>query len=87
MKRITICLLIIIAGGVLFSCQKSTPLMYVSVSDGIKLQLGVTTFNPDSVAYNFAYKSTNLTDSIMFTGLIMGSAADHDRTFVLKADL
>lgn len=85
MKKIIICLLATLAGGIFFSCNKTSPLMYSSVSDGIKLQLGITSFNPDSVAYNFAYKSTNPTDSILFTGLIVGKAADHDRTFFLKA--
>lgn len=68
------------------ACKKSPEMMYNSATDAINIWLGTSLAQkPDSIEYNFAFKPVVDKDSIVFTGMLLGQQADHDRTFILKA--
>ncbi|WEK17525.1 MAG: DUF4843 domain-containing protein [Candidatus Pedobacter colombiensis] len=84
MKTNMIYLLLISVTSLFFSCKKATELRY-SDTDAINVWLGVNDSRPDSLEYNYAFKSLNEVDSILFKAKLTGKLADHDRTFFLKA--
>ncbi|MBV7533450.1 DUF4843 domain-containing protein [Chitinophaga sp. sic0106] len=78
-------LVTVLAGCFFYSCEKSPELMYTAANDGINIWLGTSASSkPDSTEFNFAFKPVVPTDSIVFTGMLLGQKVEHDRKFILS---
>ncbi len=73
-------LLVIIAG-----CAKNNDLLYPAEQSALNIWLGVDSQKPDSLVYNYAFKSLNDIDTVWFSVRLSGVPQTADREFNLHA--
>lgn len=82
MKNITFAILI--CSLLFIGCEEEPKSIYPEDFSGLNLWLGINAAKPDSLEYNYAFKSLNSVDSIMFSVRLTGFSNAQDRTFRLK---
>lgn len=75
-----VCLLLIVS-----SCKKTEELRFDTGLTALNIWLGTDIRNPDSIVYNYAYKSLAQQDTINFTARLVGVPVNEEREFSLKA--
>lgn len=66
------------------SCSKNEELRYPQGKSALNIWLGANTEKPDSLVYNYAFKSLNEVDTIWFSVRLAGLPASEDRKFSLE---
>jgi len=67
------------------SCKKTEELVYPENFSALNVWLGANSEKPDSLTYNYAFKSLNELDTISFSVRLTGLPSPVDREFELKA--
>lgn len=67
------------------ACKKSEELVYPQDFNALNIWLGANAQKPDSLTYNYAFKSLNDLDTISFSVRLIGLPSAVDREFQLKA--
>ncbi|WP_432711617.1 DUF4843 domain-containing protein [Pedobacter sp.] len=67
------------------SCKKSEELVFPQEFNALNIWLGTDPQKPDSLTYNYAFKSLNDMDTISFSVRLTGLPSAVDREFQLKA--